>query len=81
MTTHLRHISLSVDEPDPGHFHWILMESTEDAAIWSELRASDQSYEFYSQALRAGLAELEKLGSAKFGPRSAGEDEDASPVG
>ncbi|MGJ7523658.1 hypothetical protein ACSFA0_24500 [Variovorax sp. LT1P1] len=81
MTDHLRRISLSVDEPDPGCFYWLLMESTEDAAIWAELQASEQRYDSYSAALRAGLAVLERLGSAKFGPRLTGEDEDTSPVG
>jgi len=26
--THLRHITVFVDEPDPAHFHWVLHEST-----------------------------------------------------
>jgi hypothetical protein len=81
MTDHLRRISLHVDEPDHGSFHWVLMESTEDASIWFELQASEEGYGSYATALKAGVIALERLGSAKFGPRSAGEDEDASPVG
>ena len=32
--THLRHIAVWVDEPDPGHFHWVIHESTEDGSVW-----------------------------------------------
>ena len=40
MTDHLRSIAVTVDEPDPGVFHWVLMESTEDASVYEELEAS-----------------------------------------
>ena len=80
-TDHLRHISLSVDEPDPGLFYWVLMESKDDISVWSEYKASVESYATYGKALRAGLAVLESIGDSKVGPRTSGEDENASPVG
>ena len=80
-TDHLRRISLSVDEPDPGLFYWVLMESKEDISVLNEYKASVESYSTYEKALRAGLAVLEAMADAKVGPRTGGEDENASPVG
>lgn len=81
MTDHLRNIALSVDEPDPGVFHWVLMESTEDATVFGELDASEESFPSYQLALRAGVAALERLTQdLQTGPRAPGEGEDASPV-
>ena len=42
MTTYLRKISITVDEPDPGHFYWLLLESKEDASVWKALAAADE---------------------------------------
>jgi hypothetical protein len=81
MTDHLRNISLSVDEADPGVFHWVLMESTEDATIFADLSASEESFPTYTAALRAGVGALESLAKdPDRGPRAPGESEDASPV-
>ena len=80
-TDHLRHISLSVDEPDPGLFYLVLMESKDDISVWSEYKDSVESYSTYGKALRDGLAVLEGIADAKVGPRTGGEDENASPVG
>lgn len=79
---HLRHISVFVDEPDPGHFHWVLHESTEDATVWTEFAASEHSYPMWIDALDAGNVALLKLVTdERIGPRAPGEDEDAAPVG
>lgn len=80
--THLRHISVFVDEPDPGHFHWVLHESTEDASVWIDLKSSADSFPGWLDAFTAGCVELFKLVQDDLrGPRAAGEDEDADPVG
>ena len=42
--THLRHITVFVDEPDPGHFHWVLHESTEDGSVWIDIDSSVLSF-------------------------------------
>lgn len=81
MTDHLRNIAVTVDEPDPGVFHWVLIESTEDATVYGELQASEESYDSFAVALHAGVTALERLAEdLKAGPRATGEDEDASPV-
>ncbi|PNG49202.1 MULTISPECIES: hypothetical protein [unclassified Variovorax] len=82
MTDHLRSIAVTVDEPDPGVFHWVLIESTEDASVYQELEASEGSYDSWTHALRQGTERLMALAkeSPMAGPRASGEDEDADPV-
>ncbi|MDM0024061.1 hypothetical protein [Variovorax saccharolyticus] len=80
--THLRHISVFVDEPDPGHYHWVLHESTEDASVWIDIAESEQSFTSWTEAFEAGTVALYRLVPDEvLGPRAAGEDEGADPVG
>ena len=80
--THLRHITVFVDEPDPGHFHWVLHESSDDASVWTDVESSVESFPSWIEAFDAGYVELFKLvADERTGPRSIGEDEDADPVG
>jgi hypothetical protein len=85
MTDHLRSIAVTVDEPDPGVFHWVLIESTEDASVYQELEASEGSYDSWTHALRQGTERLIMMALGKDsplkGPHGRGEDEDADPVG
>ena len=80
--THLRHISVFVDEPDPGYYHWVLHQSTEDASVWTELEASAESFPSWIAAFDAGnVALLQLVADQLIGPQAPGEDEDAAPVG
>lgn len=80
--THLRRISIHVDEAEPGHFHWVLMEEDGDASTWKELEAAVDSFDMWLDALTAGVCALERYaGDERIGPRRLGEDEDAPPVG
>lgn len=82
MTTYLRTISLSVDEADTGCFYWVLMESTEDATVFNELSAAQESAPTYEAALDAGVLALKALAdNLSIGPRAAGESESIHPVG
>lgn len=83
MTDHLRLISVHVDEPDPGHFFWVLMESTQDSTVFGELMAAQRPEKSWEDALYAGVNRLIDLAqTVERGPRTtAGEDEDANPVG
>ena len=67
---HIRQIALTVDEPDPGQFVWLLIESTDDAQIYGPLAAADTTYSTYAAALEAGLAQLQALGNPISGPRA-----------
>ena len=79
---HIRRISVHVDEPDPGHFYWMLMEEGDDASQWVELQSADEGYDMWIDALQAGMWALEKLAKdERIGPRIEGDDEDSAPVG
>jgi hypothetical protein len=82
MVDHLRSIAVTVEEPTPGAFHWLLLERGDDAPAWKELTGSKKAFESYRAAMAAGLLELEGLSDdLDKGPRQAGEDEDSDPVG
>ncbi|MDR6453865.1 hypothetical protein [Variovorax paradoxus] len=80
--TRLRRIAVHVDEPDPGHFYWVLMEEGDDASEWEERESADEAYDLWLDALHAGVRALEGYATdERIGPRAAGDDEDANPVG
>lgn len=82
MTDYLRTISVSVDETDPGTFFWVLMESLEDATIFSDLASAETPEVSWEAALDAGVAALKALAPDRtIGPRGDVEDKDADPVG
>lgn len=82
MLNHLRHLTVFVDEPEPGHFHWVLIESTEDATVWNDIESSEGSFDMWLDAwVEGGKALLKHVEDERIGPRHSGEDEDASPVG
>ena len=73
--TQLRHVTVWVDEPDPGHFHWVLHESTEDASVWVDIDSSVLSFPSWTEAFEAGTVELYRLvADERLGPRASGED-------
>lgn len=79
---HLRRLAIFVDEPDPGCFYWVLIESRHDASVWQDLASSDESFNTWKTAYAAGTVELMRLVPNEVtGPLSQGEDENASPVG
>lgn len=85
MTTRLRNISITVDEPDHGRFYWLLLESREDPQVWEALAAADEPCASWADAFDAGCVALYKLvPDERVGPRMVEEDtedEDSDPVG
>ena len=78
----LRRVAVFVDEPDPGQYFWVLIESKEDASVWLDIDAAEESLPTWQAALDAGNVALMKLVQNKeTGPLTSGEDENASPVG
>jgi hypothetical protein len=66
----LRMIALFVDEPDPGVYHWVLVESQREAAMFEPLQASLESFTNYALALSAGFLALQGLSQdLATGPR------------
>ena len=66
---HLRQIALTVDEQDPGRFYWVLIESKDDARIYGELKACQEPFGSYMEALEAGFAELRRMVNWRDGLR------------
>jgi hypothetical protein len=82
MTDHLRSIAVKVDEPEPGAFHWVLVESTQDPALFNEVAVSPEPYDNWLLALVGGVEALQRMAKdSSRGPRASGEDENADPVG
>ena len=79
---HLRRLTVFVDEPDPGDYYWVLIESTGDAAIWIDIDSSQAPVSSWEDAFDKGVVELKKRVPNKvLGPLIGGEDENGSPVG
>jgi hypothetical protein len=82
MTSPIRRIAVHVDEPDPGHFYWVLMEEGDDASQWRELASAAEPYDMWLDALQEGTKALITYApDERIGPREVGDDEDAAPVG
>jgi len=78
----LRRLAVSVEEPLPGAFHWVLLECEDDPSIWREVAAASAPLPTFERAFEAGSAALMALRARPHvGPRRSGEDEGADPVG
>lgn len=81
-TTHLRHLAVYVDEPEPNNFYWVMIESHDDLTAWVEVDSASSGFLTWIDAHQAGnLALLARIDDRQSGPRVDGEDESASPVG
>lgn len=82
--SHLRRIALTVEQDDPGHFHWVIIESTGDMVVYEKevFHCHEETYASYEKAWRAGLAGLIRHFGADLlhGPQTDGEDEGGHPV-
>lgn len=54
MTDQYRRLAVFVDRPSPGHFNWILLESTDDPAVWLDLETGDDTFDNWRDAYDAG---------------------------
>ena len=65
----LRAISLTIEEPEPGMFEWILREGAPSSM---EIDASEQDYPTWHEALDAGIGALRALAcDTDLGPRES----------
>jgi hypothetical protein len=84
--TPLLRISVHVDETDPGHFYWVLMEEGPGGSHWEEIETAPEGVERWLDAFSAGCkALMRRVPDERIGPRSndesENENEDAFPVG
>jgi hypothetical protein len=49
-----RRLAVFVDRPSSGNFIWILMESTDDPAVWLDVETGDESFDNWRDAFDAG---------------------------
>jgi len=49
-----RRLAVFVDRTSPGNFIWVLMESTDDPAVWLDLETGDESFDNWREAYDAG---------------------------
>ena len=67
----LRHLAVTVIESEPGHFHWILMESADDGEPWIGFATSHESYGLWLDAYDTGTVELRMfVDDERVGPQS-----------
>ena len=73
MANQLRPIALTVDEPSPGLFHWVLLESSGVLSVFDRrVAAADEPYDSFDKAARAGLLNWVRLAGddVRRGPRT-----------
>ncbi|CAN5874460.1 hypothetical protein BH11PSE13_BH11PSE13_36950 [soil metagenome] len=58
MNDQYRRLAVFVDRPSPGSFLWIILESTEDPAVWLDLETGDEKFDSWSEAYEAGNSAL-----------------------
>ena len=54
MADQYRRLAVFVDRPSPGSFVWILLESTDDPAVWLDLETGNDTFESWREAYDAG---------------------------
>jgi len=78
----LRSIAVTVDEPDPGNFYWVLLESQGRDDAFRLLNSAPRGLDTYEGALQEGVNELRRMCAARaLGPRREFDSEDENPSG
>lgn len=74
----LRAIAVTVEEPEPGAFFWVLLEH---GLEWEELSRAEHSSKFYAKAMASGLLALQAItDNLEVGPREPSAER-KSPTG
>ena len=81
MAEQYRRLAVFVDSPGANHFVWMILESSEDPAVWLDLETGDDTYETWIEAHDAGNAALlAYVEDENVGPIQSGESEDEAPT-
>ncbi len=80
MPDQYRRLAVFIDNPSNENFLWIILESTDDPAVWLDLETGDETYESWIDAHEAGNAALlAYVDDETLGPtRPAEHDDEAS---
>ncbi|MBT2327081.1 hypothetical protein J7E62_32905 [Variovorax paradoxus] len=77
MADQYRRLAVFVDRPGPGSFVWILLESTDDPAVWLDLETGEGTFGSWRDAYDAGNeALLSYVDDELAGPIEASPDSD-----
>ena len=73
--TRLRHLSLHVQEPTSHAYFWALMESVDDASVWTQIETALNCEPTWKQAWNAGMRAYHmRVPDDRIGPRVAPEE-------
>jgi hypothetical protein len=79
----LRKIALTVEQDDPGHFHWLIIESIDENLLYDkEVIHGEEAYADYGSAWEAGLKAIRQhfANDLADGPKAEGGAQAGSPV-
>ena len=77
MTDQYRRLAVFVDNPSKGSFLWVVLESTDDPAVWLDLETGDETFPSWIEAHEAGNdALLAYVEDETLGPIVAGDPEE-----
>jgi hypothetical protein len=80
MTDTYRRLAVFVDCPSESTFLWVVLESTDDPAVWLDLETGDDTFSSWIEAHEAGNdALLAYVEDKTLGPMRAAGTEDAEP--
>ena len=75
MTDRYRRLAVFVDSPSPHNFLWVVLESTDDPAVWLDLETGEETYSSWIEAHEAGIeALLGYVEDKSIGPVTSGLD-------
>ena len=78
MTNTYRRLAVFVDCPSESNFLWVLLESTDDPAVWLDLETGDDTFSTWIEAHTAGNdALLAYVEDETLGPLRESGNEDA----
>lgn len=82
MPSFLRSIAVTVDEPNPGSFYWVLLESDGLGDPFSVLSNARTGLDSYDAALAEGTQQLRRMcRDRRLGPTRQHAHAEANPSG
>ncbi|MDM0029566.1 hypothetical protein [Variovorax saccharolyticus] len=54
MTENYRRLAVFVDSPTAHHYLWVVLESTDDPAVWLDLETGEETFSSWIEAHEAG---------------------------
>lgn len=77
MSDQYRRLAVFVDRPSEDSFLWVVLESTDDPAVWLDLETGDETFGTWMEAHEAGntalLAYVDDESTGPMQPSSGGE--------